>query len=325
MYRNDWTQVAAFSRSWIMSTSQTRLSLEPIRWATRVGAELATGEDQGYFGPASTIWSIHQETVVSLGLTRALLMQLAHPWVAQAVSDHSTFDAQPLDRLLATAAAAEFLVFGSRSQADAMAARIRQIHTRINGELTEDVGRWHAGTRYSAEDPDALLWVLATLMDTTLVMYDLFFGQLPAPQERSYLREASRIGEILGVRPGATPTTRPELDVYIAQQIEDGTVAVSQVAAHIGRQMIELRYPSSLGRLIGAYRYLALGYAASTMPADLARQYELPISRLHLMVCRTIARGSRIVLPRVPAHLRTDPVARNAQRRAERMPVQPSA
>src|ERR687883_673283 len=61
------------------------------RWLRQ---ELASAEDLGYFGPSSAAWTVHREAVLSTGLLRALLLQLAHPWVAQAVADHSTFQAE---------------------------------------------------------------------------------------------------------------------------------------------------------------------------------------------------------------------------------------
>src|SRR5579884_25092 len=150
---------------------------------------LAEATDDGYFGPGSAIWQIHVEGILAVGIGRALLLQLAHPWVAQAVADHSTFREQTLERLVHTIGAAGLLVFGSRAQADWTAAHIRHVHTRINGVLREDVGRWRAGTPYTAEDPDALLWVLATLMDTTLLAYESVFGPLAAAAIEEYLEQ----------------------------------------------------------------------------------------------------------------------------------------
>src|SRR5947209_4485053 len=93
----------------------------PTLWGARqwLCRQADTAEDSGYFGPSSAIWKLHREAVLSLGLGRALLLQLAHPWVAQAAADHSTFQSEPIGRLVATVSAAELLVFGSRAQADA--------------------------------------------------------------------------------------------------------------------------------------------------------------------------------------------------------------
>src|SRR5919201_6803411 len=65
---------------------------ETGRWLCQ---QLRTTEDWGYFGPTSTIWALHREACLGVGLGRALLLQLAHPWVAQAVVDHSAVRDRP--------------------------------------------------------------------------------------------------------------------------------------------------------------------------------------------------------------------------------------
>ena len=46
----------------------------------------AAGPLAGVFGPASAIWQVDREALVFLGAGRALLLQLAHPWVATAIA-----------------------------------------------------------------------------------------------------------------------------------------------------------------------------------------------------------------------------------------------
>ena len=54
---------------------------------------VATDPVLGLFGPASMTWQVSRESLCFLGAGRALLLQLAHPWVAQAIEDlnHSNF------------------------------------------------------------------------------------------------------------------------------------------------------------------------------------------------------------------------------------------
>src|SRR6516225_9081432 len=51
------------------------------RELTRVRAAAAGGV-QGVFGPRSLTWQIDRESAIFFGTGRALLLQLAHPWVA---------------------------------------------------------------------------------------------------------------------------------------------------------------------------------------------------------------------------------------------------
>ncbi|MEN3286210.1 MAG: hypothetical protein V7634_510, partial [Bradyrhizobium sp.] len=52
----------------------------------------------GVFGPDSMMWQVHREAALFLGAGRALLLQLAHPWVAAGVADQSQVFANPLGR-----------------------------------------------------------------------------------------------------------------------------------------------------------------------------------------------------------------------------------
>src|SRR5215472_17852656 len=69
-----------------------------------LGRELAllrassTDKSSGVFGPGSLTWRIDREAAVFLAAGRALLLQLAHPWVAAAVAEHSRSLADPIGR-----------------------------------------------------------------------------------------------------------------------------------------------------------------------------------------------------------------------------------
>ena len=52
----------------------------------------------GVFGPSSMMWHIDKEAAIFLGAGRALLLQLAHPWIAAAIAQHSQTLADPIGR-----------------------------------------------------------------------------------------------------------------------------------------------------------------------------------------------------------------------------------
>jgi uncharacterized protein (DUF2236 family) len=246
---------------------------DPRRWAAWLCTELAGGEDVGYFGPGSALWQLNREAVLGLGLGRAVLMQLAHPWVAQAVADHSPARDRPLERLLTTATAAELLVFGSRRQADEAAARIRQVHARVSGVLAEDVGRWARGTPYRADDPDALLWVLVTVVDTALVLYEAIFGRLPEATLTRYLAEAAHLGSLVGLPREALPRDRSDLARYLRTVLSDGTIAVGSVARHLAGALARPHFRAGTDPFFRVYSWLTLGLAEVLLPEVLREQY----------------------------------------------------
>jgi uncharacterized protein (DUF2236 family) len=286
---------------------------ETGRWLCQ---QLRTTEDWGYFGPTSTIWALHREACLGVGLGRALLLQLAHPWVAQAVVDHSAVRDQPLDRLVRTVVAAELLVFGSRRQADAVAARLRALHGRIRGILPADVGAWRAGTPYRADDPDALLWVLVTLVDTTLRVYEASLGRLAERTVRAYLADAARLGALLGVAV-PVPADRAALERYMGAMIGSGTVAVGPAAREVATALLHVPVLPSLSWR--AYSALTRAVATSMLPEELRAAYGPAFAAHHPPFHWAGGVLARALLPRLPRRLRDDPIAAIAIERAAHM------
>jgi uncharacterized protein (DUF2236 family) len=278
--------------------------------------QLATAEDDGYFGPQSAMWRLHREAFLGFGLGRALLLQLAHPWVAQAVADHSAYRDQPRDRLRNTIIAAELLVFGSRAQADATANRLRKQHGQIAGVLREDIGAWKAGTPYRAEDADALLWVLVTLLDTTVQVYEAGAGPLEEETVRAYLAEGARLGALLGVPPHTLPGDRAALHRYISRMIDDGVVVVGHPARQVATGLLRTQFIHGLSWR--AYGAVTRAVAAATLPVPLRAQYGPILAPRHRPLYRVAGVVGRMVLPNLPKRLRLDPFAAIAIQRARR-------
>src|SRR5438093_12192393 len=88
-----------------------------------LGLRLEPGQagDPGLFGPGSVVWRVGRERVLLAGGPAALLLQLAHPLVAEGVAAHSGFEREPLQRLMATLDATLTITFGDRAQAEAAA------------------------------------------------------------------------------------------------------------------------------------------------------------------------------------------------------------
>src|SRR4051794_24355491 len=91
--------------------------------------ESAAGAAEGVFGGESTIWKVDREAAVFLGAGRALLLQLAHPWVATAIADHSSALADPIGRFHRTFDVVFTMVFGSLDQALHMSRRLHRRHS----------------------------------------------------------------------------------------------------------------------------------------------------------------------------------------------------
>src|SRR3712207_360166 len=145
-----------------MDDTRAIVAADLERSLDRVRAE-AAGPAEGVFGPRSMIWQVDREALVFLGAGRALLLQLAHPWVAAAIAQHSSVLHDPIGRFHRTFEVVFTLVFGSLDEAIRTARRLHRRHAAIAGAMPETLGRFAEGSTYRANEVPALLWVQATL------------------------------------------------------------------------------------------------------------------------------------------------------------------
>src|SRR5215218_5038950 len=106
----------------------------------------AAGSTEGGFGPASAIWQVDREALVFLGAGRALLLQLAHPWVATAIAEHSSVLHDPIGRFHRTFEIVFTLVFGSLDEAQRTSRRLHRRHAAVAGLMAATLGRFAAGS-----------------------------------------------------------------------------------------------------------------------------------------------------------------------------------
>ena len=243
--------------------------------------------DEPLFTDASMIRRVHREGVTLLGGGRALLMQIAHPAIAAAVAEHSSFRSDPLQRLLRTLRPTLAMAFGTPVQAGRAVAMINATHRRVTGP------------GYSATDPALLLWVLATLIDTSLLMHERFVHPLRPAEAEAYYGDMVLAGGLLGIPPERMPAGMAAFNAYMDDMV--GSLEVSDT----GRQLAaELFQPASgLAPAMGVLRVLTAGL----LPATLREQFDLPWSPVREASLQVAEKLSRAVVPLLPARLRAPP------------------
>ena len=102
----------------------------PLGRAPRTTGPAALTPDPvlGFYGPGSRMWRINREAVLLGAGPTALLLQLAHPLVAEGVAAHSDFEADPAGRLRRTLRTTLALVFGDGPAAEAAVRRLNGVH-----------------------------------------------------------------------------------------------------------------------------------------------------------------------------------------------------
>lgn len=258
----------------------------------------AAGGRAGIFGPDSVIWRIDREAAIFLGAGRALLLQLAHPWVAAAIAQHSRSLTDPIGRLHRTFSIVFTIVFGTTGQALAAARRLHRRHTAISGTLAENVGAFAAGSPYCANDVAALRWVHATLIDTALLAYQLVNPPLSAGDRERYYADARLFAALFGIPQSALPQSWADFARYVDEMFGSDTLAVGDAARSIA---VEL-FCGAGTRLRAPFWYRAL--TASLLPPRLRDAFELPYGPSELRSVERVLTVFRHTHPWVPARLR---------------------
>ena len=142
---------------------------------------------ESYFTDDSMVRRVHREFVVGLAGPRTLLLQATHPVAFAGFFAHTGALDEPYERLARTAQVMDAITFGPRAAADRLTRRVRAMHRRVRGELAEPAGHFPAGTPYAADDPELLLWILAAIVDSSLLVYGKYVRGLSRRRARRLL------------------------------------------------------------------------------------------------------------------------------------------
>ena len=268
-------------------------------------------ERAGYFGPGSMTWRLGGEAAMLLGGGRAVLMQLAHPLVAAGVGQHSSWSRDPWGRTFATVELTQQIAFGTRSQARAAARTVNHLHVHVVGTLPEQAGAVPAGTAYHARDPDLLLWVMATLIDTALLIYPTLVGPLTPSEQEQYYQEALRSVALLGLPAGVAPASLKSFGVYMREMLESDQLTMTPTARDVAAVVMHMPAPFVLRPVLMGAEQITIGL----LPERIRALYGFTWDWRRQALLDAWIRATRQVYPRLPAQLRQLPAARAAWRR----------
>jgi uncharacterized protein (DUF2236 family) len=266
--------------------------------------------DFGYYGPGSINWKVNREWVVLLGGTRAVLMQIAHPLVAQGVSRHSSYMTDPFGRAERTFLLGEQLTFGTSRTARQAARTINNLHKQVHGHLPMEAGDFREGTLYNARDPELLLWVHATLVDTFLLTYTAFVGPLTHNEEEQYYQESKEVAHLLGLLPEQMPQGIDDLKHYVQEMVQGNRLAPTLQARELALQTLFPPAPALLRPLM----HLNLNITNALLPPAIREIFSLEWSKSQQLAFELLARSMRLVVPQMPRVLRELPLTRRLAR-----------
>ncbi|WP_326549535.1 oxygenase MpaB family protein [Micromonospora sp. NBC_01813] len=276
-------------------------------------------DDVGLYGPGSVTWRVHDEPILVLAGLRSLYLQALHPLMIAGVAQNSTYRSDAFGRLMRTSEYMATTVWGTTTQAQAAAARIRRLHARLRA--TDPA----TGTEFRLDDPDLMRWVHVSEAESILDTATRSGLALTPDEVDRYYAEQRRSAALVGLDPGTVPGSATEIAEYyrsVRPQLrvtrEAAETALFLTAPPVPAQL-SLPWRVALG--FGPPRLAYLGLAATAiglLPAWARRMYGglgLPATDVGAALS---ARGLRLALRAVPRDLVDGPIRKAARARAGR-------
>jgi uncharacterized protein (DUF2236 family) len=255
----------------------------------RTHAERMASRD-GWFPPESVIRRVGNSPLTPLlGGGPAVLLQVAHPLVAAGVVGHSDYRRDLWKRLLHTLRALYLIAYGTKVEAEAAGAAVRAVHARVHGRTTTALGPFPEGTRYSAEDPELMLWVHATLVECSLGVYTRFVSSLTDDEQDSYYREMCLVARIFGTPGDLLPVSLADFRAWFDETVSDGPIVVTPPARDVAAAVLRARLPAPMRLIAPAHRLST----AALLPERLREEYGLAWTPARAVALPLAARSLR--------------------------------
>jgi uncharacterized protein (DUF2236 family) len=257
----------------------------------------------GYFNDDSMLRRVIRENVVALSGPRALLMMAAHPVAFAGFFAHTGSLTDPYARLRRTGAVLDLIAWGDeRMPADRATARVRAVHQRIRGHTTEAAGRFPAGTPYRADDPELLLWILASMADSAALLYAKYVSRLGQDEYDALWSDYRVVGRLFGLRDADMPADWDAFRGYVDTMLASGDLVVTDRARDLAVDIV-LHPPAPLVArpLVELVNQITIGL----LPGELRRQYGLrwdPVR--HVVLAGGAAYAKRLFVPLLPGRVR---------------------
>lgn len=190
------------------------------------------------------------------------------------------------------------MVFGTLDQALAASRHLYGLHTRITGELPESIAAYARGSRYEANEVNALVWVYATLIESALLAYEIVLPPLSSVERETYYAESKTLAALFGIPAEALPADWRAFEAWMRSMMASDALGVNELSREMAQSI--LHGNGSWVPIPNWYRALT----AALMPERLRGEFSLVYGERE---DRTVARARRL-LPRIyrslPAALR---------------------
>ena len=263
--------------------------------------------------PGEQFRRVFAERLTVVGGPAAILLQIAHPLVAEGVAVHSRYADGPARRLLGTLQAALTVTFGDTEQARTAARHVGRAHAPVRGTTRTAVPGTPAGTPYRANDPDLALWVHATLVWTARSVVERYAGLTLGPADRERHWQGSKpFARLFAVPDRVLPETVADFDAYVRETVRG--LVVTDDARRIARDILTQRTSPPLPGAAATARTVT----ADLLPPALAQAYGIPRTPARRAAALALRAATSSTRPVLPDRVALWPHARVARRRTAR-------
>lgn len=264
----------------------------------------------GLFGPDTMMWKINKYVTSFLGGGRAVLLQTAHPWIANAIDQHSATKYDPYGRFKRTFTNVFTMTYGSLDQLTDCCLAVHNIHSKMFGEIKEDSGAFAKGSYYQANEVNSMVWVHATLWETAAKMYELVIGPLTDEEKEQYYQETKLFAFCFGIPDDALPPNWNEFLEYNEFMWNSSQLKVESAGKELARFLFSMKPP--LKSTMNYYKMLT----SMMLPERLREEFDLPAATKENMEKYEKFIGRlRAVMPYLPRRVKYLPPYIEAHRR----------
>ncbi len=247
---------------------------------------------------------------------RSLLLQAVHPLVMAGFDANTVIHDDPWGRLRRTGEWVATVTYGTTDEAEQAGRVLRAVHASLKPGIEPETGR-----AFRVDDPDLLLWVHCTEVESFLSTFRRCGGRLAPGDGDRYVDEMRASARLVGLDPEGVPRTEADIEDYytrVRPQLHVTSVARRNALWGFVPPMpraVELATPAR-----PAWATL-VGIAGAMLPRWARRLYGLPGLPVTDLTATLSGRAVRTALAALPDAWIQSPAQREARERVTARPA----
>jgi len=225
----------------------------------------------GLLGPDTLSWEVYSQKAIWFCAMRCSLLQCTHPGVATALVEKSSADSAT--RLQTTIDFMDGVVFGTVDRARSLAMMLHGKHMAVSGTLSEPGGVHAVGDAYEGNDLDALLWVLATIFDGAVMLYDRFVEPMSRADRDRLIGELPPLAAMFGIPRVMIPADWAAFEAYFEAMLSGPRTHIGDTARRAAQNILQVSGPSPMHRLV---RAMTVGWLPPAVREGYGLSWDLP-------------------------------------------------